>query len=78
MSKSCPKGYETVGKKEKLLVKSNFSFFPQYFQKTCTSDQGLFGKGLRWPFRSWDKTFTKMLKTFTKMLKNQPYTPKAF
>ena len=24
--------------KEKLLITSNFSFFPQCFQKTCTSD----------------------------------------
>ena len=39
----------TVGK-EKLLVTSNFYFFPQCFQKICIADTkkpGLFGKGLK-------------------------------
>ena len=35
----------TVGKGE-IARYEQFLLFPQCFQKTCTADQGLFGKGL--------------------------------
>ena len=44
MVESSTNGQKTLWEKEKLLVISNFSFFPQCFQKNCTEDmqkQGL-------------------------------------
>ena len=31
-------GQKRLGEKDELLIISNFSFFPQGFQKTCTED----------------------------------------
>ena len=48
-------GRRTLWEKEKLLVTSNFSFFPQCFQKTCTADtktQGLDWESFESPFPS--------------------------
>ena len=38
MAESCPKGYKTLGEKEKLLVTSNFSFSHSVFRKTCSAN----------------------------------------
>ena len=38
MAESFQNRYKTLWEKEKLLVTSNFSFFPQWLQKTCTVD----------------------------------------
>ena len=40
-------------------------------RKHCGKRRNACYKGFRWPFRSWDKNFTKTLK-------NHPYTAKAF
>ena len=47
---------EILGEKEKLLVMSNFSFFPRVFKRLVLQtrkNQGLFGKGLTAKVISW-------------------------
>ena len=49
MAQSTPKGYEALWEKEKLLVKSNFSFSHSVFKRLelqTRKKQGLFGKRL--------------------------------
>ena len=55
----------TVGKGE-IARYEQFLLFPPCFQKICTADQGLFGKGLRGPrsIPSWqiyEMTLSKMM-----------------
>ena len=52
MAESSLRGYKTLWEKEKLLITSNFSFSHGVFKRLVLQtrkNQGLFGKGLRYP-----------------------------
>ena len=39
MAESCSKGYKTLWEKEKLLIRSNFSFSPSFPKRLVTADK---------------------------------------